>query len=279
MKQYDFMKNPDEGSGEQITVEHTPKRKLDLFPRIVCLLVAIGIWIFMVNMNDPNSVETMTLKLSIVGDLVAEDGTPLTVLSMDKTEVTIRVKGTNRDLKSFTTGDYRAVIDVSGVKKSGEITLPIKITTPVNSSIKLDTQDVVDVTVNVDLLVEKEIPFTVMFAEDSLPTEGLEYDIDVDVDGIDLSTIENNLIKVKGPKSVIDRITSATYTVKHGELSAKYSTVVPTYVTDSTDVIDTSRVVCPDITVTVKVTSPDVEESGSESELESESEFESESES
>ena len=277
MKQYDFMKNPDENSGEQITVEHTPKRKLDLVPRIVCLLVAIGIWIFMVNVNDPNSVETMTLKLSIVGDLVAEVGTPLTVLSMDKTEVTIKVKGTNRDLKSFTTGDYRAVVDVSGVKKSGDITLPIKITTPANSSIKLDTQDVVDVTVSVDLLITKQIPLVVDFSADSLPLEGFEYGISVDVDGDDISEFENKFINISGPKSVVDRITSATYTVKHGEQTAKYSTIVPTYVTDSVDAIDTGRVTCPDITVTVKVFTPEGEESTSESECEIEFESESES--
>ena len=270
MKQYDFRRNSDGTTGE-ITVEHTPKRKLDLLPRIICLLAAIGIWIFMVNMNDPNATETMTLKLSIVGDLVAEDGTPLTVLGMDKTEVTIQVKGTNRDLKSHTAGDYRAVVDVSGVKKSGEITIPVKITTPANSTIKLDTQDVVDVTVTVDLVAEKEITLDVKFAEDSLPVEGLEYEIGVDVDGVDLTTIGNK-IKIKGPKSVVDHITSATYTVVHGEQSNKYFAVVPTYATDLVDPIDTSRVICSDITVTVKVITPEPEESDSSNDTESESE-------
>ena len=272
MKQYDFMKNPDAGAGEQITVEHTPKRKLDLFPRIVCLLVAIGIWIFMVNMNDPNSSETMTLKLSIVGasDLAAEDGTPLTVLNMDKTEVTIKVKGTNRDLKSFTAGDYRAVVDISGIKKSGDVTIPVKITTPANSSIKLDTQDIADVTVTLDLLVAKEIPLLVDFATDSQPQEGFEYGISVDVDGIDISEVTSKTITIKGPKSVVDRITSATYSVQHGNQTTKYSTVVPTYTTDSAEAIDTGRVTCPDITVTVKVTSNDGEESESGSEAETE---------
>ena len=271
MKQYDFMRNSDGSSGEEITVEHTPKRKLDLFPRIVCLLVAVGIWIFMVNVNDPNSTETMTLKLSIVGasDLADENGIPLTVLNMDKAEVTITVKGTNRDLKSFTAGDYRAVVDVSGVKKSGAITIPVKITTPANSSIKLDTQDVADVTVSLDLVAEKEIPITVGFAEDSVPVEGLEYEIGVDVDGVDLETLGNK-IKIKGPKSVVDRITGASYIVKHGDQTAKYSTVVPTYTTDSAEAIDTSRVTCPDITVTVKVSSENEIESESGSEFESE---------
>ena len=277
MKRFDFTKDSD-NSGGSITVEHTPKKKLDLFPRIVCLIIALGIWIYMVNMNDPNSTETFTLKLDLVGatSLVTEDGTPLTVVEMDKTEVTITVKGTNRDLKTFTKGEYRATVDVSGIKKSGELTVPVKITTPANSSISLVTSGVTEVTVSVDLLVEKEIPFTIGFAEDQLPIEGYEYSILVDVDGIEFDQIAGK-IKVSGPKSVIDHITAATYTVKYGEQSSKYFSVVPTYVTDSAEVIDFSRVVCPDITVTVKVINEDSEEEeSSETSESSESEQESE---
>ena len=274
MKRFDFTKDSD-NSGGSITVEHTPKKKLDLFPRIVCLIIALGIWIYMVNMNDPNSTETLTLKLDLVGatSLVTEDGTPLTVVEMDKTEVTITVKGTNRDLKTFTKGEYRATVDVSGIKKSGELTVPVKITTPANSSISLVTSGVTEVTVSVDLLVEKEIPFSVGFAEDSLPIEDYEYSILVDVDGVEFEQLDGK-IKISGPKAVIDHITSAAYTVKHGELSSKYFAVVPTYTTDSAEIIEFGRVICPDITVTVKVVNENAEEestdiSGSEQESES----------
>lgn len=270
MKRYNFMKNSD--GNEPITVEHTSKKKLDLFPRIICLLVAIGIWIFMVNLNDPNSTETLTLKLDLVGasGMVTEDGAPLAVVGVDKTEVTITVKGTNRDLKHFTKGDYRATVDVSGIKNSGEMLLPVKITTPAGSSINLVSSGVTEVTVNVDLVSEKEIPITVGFAVDSLPLEGYEYELGVDVDGVAMSELGNK-IKIKGPKSVVDRITGASYFVVYGEQTNKYSQVVPTYVIDNGEVLDTGRVICPDITVTVKVIVPDSLESESESGEESES--------
>ena len=258
MKRFNFMKNSE--GGEPITVGRTGKKKLDLFPRIVCFLVAVVVWLFMVNMNDPNSTETMTLKLSVVGELVTADGSALTVVSMDKSEVTITVKGTNRDLKHFTKGDYRAIVDVSDIEKTGEITLPVQITTPANSSIKLESQDVINVTLSVDLLVEKEIPLSVMFDENSQRVEDYEYKVLVDVDGVEIDTLESIMIKIKGAKSVVDRITAATYTVKYGEQSNKYFSVVPTYVTDSAEEIDTSRVTCSDITVTVKVISENGEE-------------------
>ena len=270
MKRYDFMKNSD--GNEPITVEHAPKKKLDLFPRIICLLLAIGIWIFMVNINDPNSTETFTLKIDLVGasNMVTDEGTSLAVVGMDKAEVTITVKGTNRDLKHFTKGDYRATVDVSGIKKSGEMTLPVKITTPTDSSINLVTSGVTEVTVSIDLVSEKEIPITVGFAPDSIPLEGYEYELGVDVDGVAASELGNK-IKIKGPKSVVDRITGANYFVVYGEQTNKYSQVVPTYIIDNGEALDTGRVICPDITVTVKVIAPDTLESESESGEESES--------
>lgn len=247
------MKDPEGGANDPITVEHTPKKKLDLFPRIVCLLVALGIWIFMVNMNDPNSSETFTLKLDLVGatNIVSEDGTPLTVVGMDKSEVTITVKGTNRDLKSFAKGEYRATVDVSAVKKTGDITIPVKITTPAGSSINLVSSDITEVTLSIDLVTEKDIPFSVFFAEDSVPAEGVEYEVQVLVGGNDISTLDNK-IRIKGPKSVVDHITGATYTVKHGEQTNSYLSILPTYTVDSADPIDTSRVICSDISVAVK---------------------------
>ena len=45
MKHYEFMKDPDKEGSEAVSVEHTRKRKHDIGPKIVCLLIAIIIWV------------------------------------------------------------------------------------------------------------------------------------------------------------------------------------------------------------------------------------------
>ena len=76
MKQYQFMKDTDDNGNETVNVTYKPKRRLDLFARLACLLVALVIWLGMVNINETDVTETMVLKIEYVGleDLENEGG-------------------------------------------------------------------------------------------------------------------------------------------------------------------------------------------------------------
>ena len=138
MKQFDFMKDPDASGADSITVEHTPKRKLNLFPRLVCLFTALVIWIYMVNVNDPDMTETMTLTIELKGVETLEEA-GMMVYGLSERTVTVTVKGTNRDLKQFTEADYKATVEVGGINEvKDNIQLPINIIVPENSNISLE---------------------------------------------------------------------------------------------------------------------------------------------
>ena len=250
MKQFDFTKDPEKKGDAAISVGNTKKRKLDLFPRILCLIVALGIWIYMVNVNDDSITETMTLKIEIVGggnitDL--ESGEDMMIYDIDKTEVTVTVKGTNRDLKMFTQGEYKATVDVSSINTAGRHSIPIQIKTPANSSIALASSEFANINLTADIIAEKEIPFTAGFVEggDSAPSDTIKLSIET----------SSKSIIIRGPKSIVNEISSAKYFVEYGAVtSQEYTDIVPLFQTSKGDYLSYSKTVINYSSINVKVT-------------------------
>ena len=210
MKQYDFIRDPEKKGDAGITLERTSKRKLDIVPRIVCLLIAAFIWIYMVNLNDTDITSTMTLKINVVGaeELRADDN--MLIYGLDKNTVTITVKGSNRDLRKYAETDYIASVDVSQLNSEGKHTLPINISTPAGSSITVVGADPQQVNLYSDYSVTKSVRFDVKPGAMTTVTT-YTYDIEQSTYYID----------VIGPRSMVDIIDSVQYHVDGEFYSSK----------------------------------------------------------
>jgi YbbR domain-containing protein len=191
MKRYDFMKDPDATGSESITVEHAPKRKLDLFPRIACLLLALGIWIYMVNMNDTDMTETITLRIELTGVETLEEA-GMMVYGVGERTVTVTVKGTNRDLKQFSESDYKATVEVGGLTEVKTNNLPINIELPKNTSIVLDSA-----------------PGNVLVYSDYKEIKAINkisFALGSDAEGDFIGTPSVQSVEISGPKSIVEKI-------------------------------------------------------------------------
>ena len=190
MKQFDFIKDPDTKGSDSITVEHTPKRKLNLFPRIICILVALGIWIYMFNMNEDDITTEIELQIEIVGtDVLEEKG--MMFYGFEQNTVIIKVQGTNRDLKQYQASDYKATVDVSGIIDKTVNNLAIKIENPVNLTVV--DRSITSVGIIFDYVQEAEISdFEIVLSAAS--AAGLSGELN----------LEN--IPVVGAKELVDKI-------------------------------------------------------------------------
>ena len=139
MKQYDFVSDVDENGKESVSVAFAPKRKkIDVVPMIICFFIALLIWIYMINLNDTGMTATMTLPVTIEGVDELRANENMMIYGVDKTDVVITVKGSNRDLKKYTKADYRASVNVSDIDESGRHSLPINIIVPDGSTVTVD---------------------------------------------------------------------------------------------------------------------------------------------
>ena len=210
MKQYDFMRDDGSNGKNDVTIDRVSKKKLDIFPRLLCLVIAFIIWVYMVNMNDTDITTTMTLKIDVVGEEALEATGGMAIYGLDKRTVTVTVKGSNRDLKKYAEADYKATLDVSKLSSSGEHSVVINVITPENSSIELITCDPANVTVFSDINISKEIPLVVDYGD--VIMYSAEYNLTQNADTIEIT----------GPKAIIENIDYAYYEVS-GDLDSSKS--------------------------------------------------------
>lgn len=206
MKQFQFIKDRDENGKESISVTHKPKRKLDLIPRLLCLLIAAVIWLWMVNFNDTDVSETMVLDIQIVG-IESLENNGMMIYGLDKKEITVSVRGSNRDLKKYKKNEYKVVVDVSNIREVGQHTLPLSITTPEGSSLKISESEILNVSFYADYTLEKTIPLTVV-TPNVLDQGFVKYSYEHT-----FSDTSSKTITIKGAREQIKNIDSARFNV------------------------------------------------------------------
>lgn len=207
MKQYEFMKDTDETGNESISVSYKPKRRLDLLPRLICLFLALIIWLWMVNINDTDMTETMVLKIEYVGLEVLEED-EMMIYGMDKNEITVTVRGSNREIRKHDSEKYKAIVDVTAINEAGQYTLPLTVKIPEDVNVTIDSAPL-NISLTADKIAQKDIDFSVMVSnvQDGGPiTYSFESTQSVD-------NVQIDKIHIKGPKQVIDLISYARFNV------------------------------------------------------------------
>ena len=165
MKKFNFTAEDGNAGNDSVTVNRVRRRRLDIVPRILCFLISVFIWIYMVNLNDTDVEETMTFTVEIVGEETLHHDSNMAIYGMDKKTVTVTVKGSNRDLRKYTELDYKVTVDVSSLSSAGEHTVQINVLPPANSSIELIKCEPSTVIMYSDVNIEKEIPLKVELGE------------------------------------------------------------------------------------------------------------------
>ncbi len=210
MKQYDFTRDPDRSGEDAISVGRASKKRFDIVPRAICFIIALLIWIYMVNLNDTDVTATMTLHIDVVGTDALRADDNMLVYGIDKNTVKITVKGSNRDLKKYTESDYRATVDVSGLTNRGQHDLPVNIETPTGSSITVVSAEPSSVRLYSDYSLTKNVRLEILRGNmTTVPT--YSYSIEQSAETVEIT----------GPGSIIELIDSAKYRVEGEFYSSK----------------------------------------------------------
>ena len=196
MKQYQFMKDVDENGEQTVNVAFKPRRRFNLVASLVCLLGAIAIWLAVVNINETDVTETMVLKITYEGVEELEERNMM-IYGMDKTEVTVTVQGTNRDIKKHAVEDYSVVVDVSDLITTGSYILPLEIKIPDDSKVTVAPDSSLNVSLFCDVAAEKTVPFDVLVST---------------VQDITFESVQSHgEIVIRGPQRVLNDIESARF--------------------------------------------------------------------
>ncbi len=205
MKKFSFINDADGKKDGSIVVERSKKKNIDLGARVVCFLIALLIWIYMVNVNVVDKTEKITLNINVVGADILNANEDMMIYGMDKGTVTITVKGSNRELRKHHDSDYSATVNVSDISDSGKHTLPISIQLPAGANISLVSMDSSNVTFYSDTVLTKTVPFDTFYGNAIMLPEAEGY----------YSVVKSvDFVEITGPKQLIDMVESAKYCIE-----------------------------------------------------------------
>lgn len=133
---------------------------VDLLPRIVCVLLALIIWMYVVFNKTPDYEKSFDgVPVTPVNAMVLDDHS-LTVYGDVKATVEIVVYGARGDITAFSSDDIKATVDFIGITEAGEHNLPITVELPDGAAIKSYSPKTV--AVNVQKVAEKSVPLVAM---------------------------------------------------------------------------------------------------------------------
>ncbi len=216
------------------------------FSKILCFLVAFGIWIYVVNVTTQDYEKTFNLiDIAIEGWEELLDDTNLSVVNLEESKISVTVKGLRNDISKLTPNDFKAYIDISKLTEGGKHDLEVSVDLP--STVSLVSKYPESVTISVDENIEREIEVEIDVTEYSMDT----------IYEMGTPQCDVTSITIAGPSDVLDRVKSAKAYINLGTVMT--STVIRTeivLVDKAGNSIDTTYLTLDHtgVTVTVPVT-------------------------
>lgn len=159
--------------------------------RLLALLLAFALWIYVSNEQSPLREKTLTIELENTGleqGLVISGGMPETVK--------VKVQGNRSQLANIVPGDFSAVVNIPE-GKTGDIVIPVQVSAPTGLRIAQVTPD--EVSVSIDSVAEKQVAVAVSLR--GTPGQGFTA----------LAPFyQPDTVVVRGPTRLLDGIKQAT---------------------------------------------------------------------
>lgn len=213
------------------------------FSRILCFLVALGIWIYVVNVTTQDFEKTFNLiDIDVEGWEQLQDSTNMSVVNLEESKVSITVRGLRSDISKLTERDFAAYIDVSKLTQPGKHNLEVSVDLP--STVSLVSKYPETVTVSVDENIEREIDVEIAVTEYIMDT----------IYEMGEPTADITSVVINGPSDILNRVKSAKAFINLGTVMT--STVIRTeivLVDKAGNTIDTTYLTMNNTSVTVTV--------------------------
>lgn len=183
-------------SGAGNTASEKKKKKgFDLIPKIVCFLIAVAIWFYVMQVDSDDYTEVFSgVDVVLTNTSVIENERSLFVYSGYGFSVDVKVSGKKSTINKVSAEDIKVTADLSEITEAGEHRIPINVSLP--TGLSLEETDYNDITVYVDEKGSQAFKITAKAIGANYSSQ-FEYG--------DLVS-EYDTVIVTGPKNVIETI-------------------------------------------------------------------------
>lgn len=180
---------------EKYSTKANEKKKYYIVSRIVCLLLAFFIWLYVMSITNDSFEKTFTLiDVKVEGRDSLTEKTNLSIYDISESKISVTVSGPRKDIARLSSSDFSAYIDVSGLNTPGKQTVPVKVSVP--SSVSLTSYSPSGIVLYTDGTVTRNVDIVCKPSSFSMPTS------------FSFGAIEPELaeVSVTGPETVVSRI-------------------------------------------------------------------------
>lgn len=183
-------------------------RKSKLYSLILSLLVAFGLWLYVVTyISTMDDTTFYNIPVVMKGESVLREKN-LIITGKSSDTVSLHLSGARNDLSKVNSSNITVSLDLSSIEEPGEHVLSYSnISFPgdvPNNAFTVESRNPGSVTVTVDYRRTKEIPVQVRYIGNR--SEGYIYDTENVV-------LDNSVVTISGPATVVDQITCAVIEV------------------------------------------------------------------
>ena len=187
-------------------------RTTDLIPRILCVFVALIVWLYVMSNDGPDHERTFSgVSIAVENAAILSSEKNLTVISGHGNLADITITGKKNDIVSYSLEDIVASVDVSGIAGPGRHQLSVSVTTPEGSMLRSVYPTSVEV--YVDEIATKTIPVKVNISS-------VQYDQSITLGAL---TPDVSAVTISGPASVIHAAKEAVVDLALGTVTTSLS--------------------------------------------------------
>lgn len=192
---------------------------------LLSLVIAFALWMYVITVVSPNSEDTYyNIPVNLRGESILNDR-GLMITSDEIPKVSMKLSGNRTDLNKITSENITLVADLSTIDKPGIQTLFYSHAFP--GDVASDAITVLErspdrITITVERMISKSIPINIVY-KGTLSEEYMAERENVLLTDANNIALEDNLLRVTGPESVLDNITQALVEVDLTDRNASFS--------------------------------------------------------
>lgn len=197
------------------------KNKQKIIVQLVCLLLSLGLWIYVTNIENPiKSYELSRVPVEIKNtDSLKDAG--LALSPNQEFYVNLKIEGNSQDLFSVDKSDFTITVDLSEfVLKKGENKIAVNIENA-PSTVKIKNSNGLTITINTEGYSTKEVPVK---SKIDVISKSSYY--------VATPIFSPETIVVSGPESLVNTVTKV---IAEGEESNAVKTIVKNYIVTPVD--------------------------------------------
>ena len=192
------------------------KNKQKIIVQLVCLLLSLGLWIYVTNIENPiKSYELSRVPVEIKNaDSLKDSG--LVLAPNQGFYVNLKIEGSSQDLFSVDKSDFTISVDLSEfVLKNGENKIAVNIENA-PSTVKIKNSNGLTIKINTEPYATKEVPVN---SKIDVISKSSYY--------VSTPIFSPETIVVSGPESLVNKVTKV---IAEGEESNAVKTIVKEYI-------------------------------------------------